>query len=734
MARERERERRPREKTTRGEEKGKTAQAVPSFVRFTQSLAKPFVSFGKGAKFTPEQKDTIEFLNWPVSAEEVRAAQYGLGFIGLGVALVMILASGFVFGRGDIISAFSEPIFLLLTAAMLAIPIVMFLMFSSIPASMANGEKMLSLAYVPEIINYLVMSMRLTPNLERAVEFAAAHGRGKIADDLKRIIWEVQIGKWGSVEEALDDMAYKWGPYSDDFKHALMLIRSSVLEANPERREEFLTKAVQDVLNGSKEKMDVYARGLHQPTVYLYYFGILLPLMLAIVLPIGGAMTGMNLAKTEYIFLIYNIALPIGIYVFGRSILGSRPPTYVPPDIPADFPGLPPKGKMRIAGMTLSYTMLAIAAFAAIIIGGYAVDQAMVQGVESFRRTEVLSKSPHFLLFQKDLAEGEAADIVLKVKETDKAGNMIEKNVTGFYIGQPFIFSILIAVSVTGTVYLLGKYGARKKIQDEIREMEGEFKDAMYVLASRLGENRPIEDSLRHASEFLPRSKLANTVFKRILDNISTLGMTIDNAIFDPTFGAVKDIPSQVILSGMHILVDSVGLGVNVAARSLISLSMQIRDAQKIDEMLKRLLEDVTVMLKTMGTFIAPIVLAVVVSMQQLIVSSMVGVGGGGGSSQEQLGAVGAGSYSSSMSGAGGIGKMFQGGGAQTTDPAMFSLVMGVYVIQVVALLTYFNSQIEDSGNKLHTYTSIAYALPLAAVLFSVTAYFAATFLVTMSG
>jgi len=52
---------------------------------------------------------------------------------------------------------------------------------------------------------------------------------------------------------------------------------------------------------------------------------------------------------------------------------------------------------------------------------------------------------------------------------------------------------------------------------------------------------------------------------------------------------------------------------------------------------------------------------------------------------------------------------------------------MGIYVIEVVMILTYFNSQVEDSNNKLHTYMEIAKALPIATIIFALVAYFAGT-------
>ena len=657
---------------------------IPLFVRFTHWAGKAFKSLGAGSKFTPAQADAIDFMAYPITADEFYAAFKALFVFGL---LIGVTAGGLVlyFSNGNIFGVLAGVLIVLA-------PLGVAMFYLRYPSMQVAREKMLAIAYIPEIINYLVMSMRLTPNLEKAVEFAATHGRGKIAEDLKKLVWDVQIGKFKSIEEALDNLAYRWGPLSDDFKHALMLVRSSVLETDRVKREELLEKAVTDVLEGSREKMDLYARALHQPTVYLYYFGILLPLMLAIVLPIAGSIVeGMQFGRPEYLVLIYNIFIPIGIYLFGGNILAGRPPTYVPPDIPEDFPSLPPKGTMRLGGANISVKLLTALVFVVCVSAGYFMDQAAKAAIPSYRLAEQLPKIPHLSAFDR----------------IDLFGVTYS-----FYFAQFSVFGILIGIGLASSIYLLGTYWERKKIQDQIRGMEGEFKDAMYVLASRLGENKPIEEAMRHAVEFLPASRISSEIFQKILSNITTLGMTIDSAIFDNTFGAVKYVPSQVIRGGLSILVDSVQLGVNVAAKSLMSLSMQLRNAQKIDESLKRLLEDVTVMLNTMATFIAPVVLAVVSSMQQMIINSIS-------------------STASQSSGGSPPGTTGFGGGMtslfskkpDTADPATFSLIMGMYVIEIVFLLVYFNSQVEDTNNPLHTYVSIAKALPVAMLLYCATIF-----------
>jgi len=728
-------------------EKEKKAERPPLFLRVTRWLYKNFKSYGKGAKFTDEEAQQFAFMGWDVTAEEFYAAYKAIFMVGIAVGVVLGGAVYYMLSQMDL----GTPGLLVAGLFVLA-PVVASFIYKSYPKSVVEREKMLSLAYIPEIVNYLTMSMRLMPNLEKAVAFAANHGQGKIAEDLKKLVWDVQIGRYGSIEEGLDELAYKWGDYNEDFKQALMLIRASVLEGNVQRREEILEKASADVLEGTREKMDLYARKLQQPTVYLYYFGILLPLLLAIILPIGGSMTGMALAKPEYLFVGYNILIPLVVFAFGTMIVAGKPPTYTAPKIPEDFPGLPPVGQAKILGVTMPFRWFAVLLVVSLVALGYYADQGLLQGTlngfvvplndalksasgdgidllggaegitiagtlgqipayetpgtENYARE--LDKIPHFTLFDA---------------KYDAAGNVEREAVTLFdspvFVGQCTIFGVLIGISLAVSIWLSGKYSARKKMQDEIRAMEGEFKDALYVLASRLGENKPIEEALKNATEFLPKSRISNRIFKRILQNITTMGMTLDAAVFDKTFGAMKDMPSRTIQSGMQFLVGSIDLGVNVAAKSLINLAMQLRNSQKIDESLKRLLQDVTTMLSTMSTFVAPIVLAVVSAMQRLIVNSLSSTGAG----EEQTDAAGTQGF--------GMTSMFTNKKALEgmADPATFIAIMGVYVIEVVVLLTYFNSQIEETNNELHTYTSIAKTLPLAVFLYCTVVYFASTML-----
>lgn len=666
---------------------------VDWFVKFVNFSNKYFDSLGKGAKLTKEQREVFEFLNYRITGEQFRAAEIAAMFLGLFVTIFAVLILAIIFGAGS-------PFFLIGSLLCFMAPLAAFMLVAFHPQQEAKREQTMALGYLSEIVNYMVASMRLTPNLEKAVEFTASHGRGKIAEDMKKLIWDVQIGKYLSVEEGLDDLAYRWGKYNEDFKQALMLIRSSLLESDDAKREILLEKASADVLEGSKEKMDQFARALSQPTVYLYYFGVLLPLMLAIVLPIGGTLSGGDfpLARPEILALIYIVALPIGIYFLGINILGNRPPTYVAPEIREDYPGLPPKGTMNFLGASVPVLPIALIILLIVLGAGFYLDQIItVAPLDLYEKADALAAVPHIELFGIPPTE--------------------------LFTGLFSLLGVVVGLGFAISIYLYGTYIARKKVQDEIRAMEREFKDAIYVLASRLGENRPLEDALKYAVAFLPNSKVASKIFRKILDNVTTMGMTIDEAVFNPQFGALKNLPSKTIQSGMRITIDSIGLGVNVAAKSLIGLALQLRNSEKIDLLLNNLLSSVTQMLKTMGTFIAPIVLGVVTSLQGVIVKAMSSNCADTPSAATTPGVSGFG-------GASNLSSMFcskTGEASSSTDPATFTFIMGIYVLEVVILLTYFNSQVEDSNNKLHTYIEIAKALPVATLIFAAVAYFAGT-------
>jgi hypothetical protein len=233
-----------------------------------------------------------------------------------------------------------------------------------------------------------------------------------------------------------------------------------------------------------------------------------------------------------------------------------------------------------------------------------------------------------------------------------------------------------------------------------------------------LGENKPVEEALKHTRNFLPDFRISQRLFGKTVENIELLGLPLQAAVFDKNYGSLKNLPSKTIQTGMKIMVDSVKLGVNVAARTLISLSLQLRNSEKVNETLKVLISDTTGMMKTMSIFIAPVVLGVTTALQKVVMltlgtimtsnltKTLDSLGESSGSVPFNVPAITSGG--------------FDLGGASfdsMVTPLEFLLIVGIYVIELVIIMTYFTTKIQED-NKTLFYINLAKNLPIAAAVF----------------
>ncbi len=629
----------------------------------------------KGGEWTSEKyKNAVDFLGWDLTPNEIAAATKKATIMALIPTIIGILGLYYLVFIRD---ALGLTAMMYITMPLILLPIIVMYYFNKYPISAAEQQRVEALTYIPEITNYLVMSMKLTPNLEKAVEFAAEHGRGKISDDLEDIVWGLEVGEYRTIEEALDELAYKWGEYSEEFKHGLMLIRSSTVEPNEAQRRQLLDKAMESVLEGIKEDMTKYAKSMKQPSIYLYYVGVLLPLILVIMLPIGSMMADIPLARWWVLILLYNILVPIGTFAFAKHILSKRPPVYIPPEIPRDHPGLPEKGHTKIGDTTVPVWLLAGAAAVIIFTSFF------------FVLEPTLNPEP----------------------DPDAPGAADEEYIPFFRLSGG-----ILALAAALSLYAYGTSKDRREVQREMMDMETGFKDSIYILSSRLGENRPMEEALGYTGDFLGDTPIAE-LFKETISNLRTMGMTLEEAFFDPNYGSLKNVPSDLIRGSMKVVVDSAKLGVKQASRTLVSLSMQLKDTAEVRRKIRTQLEDITAMMKSIAYFIGPLVLGITTSLQRIIIDALGAMG------EADMGGV----EGTGEMGIGGMEGIF--GSAEVLEavpgPTFFLLIIGVYVVQVTLVLVYFTSRVEEGSNNLALKINIARSLPIALVFYFISAYMA---------
>ncbi len=755
------------------------------FVDYCKTMGKKFPSFRKNAKFSEQHQQAVNFLGWRLSAGDFMAAIKG-SFVTYLIPIIILIVIIYLLGIGLEIGSINTsdfvggPILLSLTAydeqtAFMFFALICLILFGvlgmgiymiySFPLTAATEEKNRALTYVPEMIGYMIMSMKLVPNLEKSIEFSAKHGRGRIATEFKRLIWDVQIGVHESVATGLDNLAYRWAEYSSELKEALMKIRASVMEPTEARRYELLDKTMLEVLGSVKSKMEDYARSLNQPAVMLFYLGVLLPLILIIILPVGSAFSGSPMANPIILFLIYCVGIPIIAFSFAKSVVKKRPPTYEPPIINDDFAELPRKwslnGKMDARFVAIIVLIIGVTLSGALSVYGFPPSFLMVQDEygDSFQliapdkdlgdilveqglsRTEFGTPVVDLFfvqigadikngdLYKKFLNEGMDEDVALK--QATREYLVLTTSPSTDPTKYLFWTGIIITLALFTSILLHYRNIYKRKAQLNIIKMEDEFKESMYIIASRMGENKPVENALKKAKEFLPNLLISNRIFGKTIENIELMGLPLDSAVFDPIYGSMKGIPSKVLTTAMQLLVDSVSLGVEVASRTLMSLSLQMENMDKVNKSLKDLVSEVSSTMMTMSVFIGPIVLGITVALQKVVMMTLAGV--------VSDPAMDAAQQIDMADLAGGLGsniqinqlfqlniEVFQ----QLATPLVFLLIIAVYVAEIVVIMIYFTTKIQEDNDLLFK-INLAKYLPIAMIIFAVTS-FGANLAITM--
>jgi Flp pilus assembly protein TadB len=504
--------------------------------------------------------DAIDFSGFELQAWETHILSYtsGLLLFLLMAILDLILFGVFTYERNTIIFAMAFTVI---------IPVAVMIYLSEYPKIHAKFMKIHTLGDIPEIQSYLVMSMKLVPNMERAIIFAAENSCRPLARDLKKLIWDIHIRVYSNVDEALIGFASQWGKNSEYFKRSLHLVKSSTSEPDEAQRIMTLNKSLDIVLEGTKTMMDAFAAKLKTPTYVLYSIFILIPLALVALIP-AVSIVGVRI-DTFTLILIYNIGLPLFTFFYSEYILLQRPATFSPPNISDKHPQL---SNIR----TIRKNVIIFATIAGLIIGF----------------------SGYILLYF-----GNPLNIISK------------EAMAGLVLPT---FPIVWAITAMITIYSLGIYTPYKKIRDGIKQVENEFADAMFILGRRISEGRSAEEAFSHTSHTMKGSKIGEA-FTDIAKNLSCMRTTLHGAIFHEEYGAFKDIYSDRVHTMMRLLTESVHKSHEAAGMAIIKLADHLKELQDVENNIRRSLYDVTSTMRSTAIIFAPFIAGVTLALSEVI-------------------------------------------------------------------------------------------------------------------
>lgn len=206
------------------------------------------------------------------------------------VVLVAANTAAVILGAGMIAASLASLVFLesafFLVSALLTVvgPLLARTVFVSYPDTLAKRRAAGVLRSSTEGISLMIMSLRHEPSIPKALRFATRR-ESPFANELRRCLWDVIMGRHSSFEESLISLGSRWSRFSEELKAALNAMVTAATETSQEGKRRALDRANNALVKGTRRRIEDYALSLSTPSMIMFGLGILLPLMVGSFLP-----------------------------------------------------------------------------------------------------------------------------------------------------------------------------------------------------------------------------------------------------------------------------------------------------------------------------------------------------------------------------------------------------------------------------------------------------------------
>jgi Flp pilus assembly protein TadB len=553
------------------------------------------------------------------------------------------------------------------------IPFIIAGWIGNYPMILEKRQRTATLGRLPEIVNYLVISMRLNPSLDRAIEFAAENAEGPMASSLRKVLWDVYLRKYDTVEQSLLAFADEWGtvPEFEQFKRGLYGIRAAQLESSEEGRKQALDKASETVTNGSRYHIEEYANTLSAPAMVLFGLGVMLPLILGAMLPMASSMSSSGGLSVFEILLLFDIIFPCLILGYSWWVVGNRPGTTPPPVIPDH------RSKRFIAGTWIVAILSSIILFAIGIL--------------------------------KWTSDGDGAQYLATI-------------------------IILGAFILPTSIITLSGTNKRMKNRKDIISIEDEFPDALFQLGSRIAEGKPVERAIRDVGKSMGESSKTGDLMGQISHRTLISSASLNESLFGSD-GLLDKYPSKTVKASMQTVVDVSSKDSVTAGRAIMGVSGYIRDLRSLEQDVRMKLGETMSMMETTARFFAPLVLGVTCAIFFLVanVSTQIPVGAFSADAGSLSGS--SGGPDRDFDNIADSKDICPDKGGRVDDdgcpippgiqPWQFLAIIGFYLMFLTVVIAYFTSSIKSGEDLLERRYSTGTALLVGYMVFALTAWLA---------
>ena len=564
---------------------------------------------------------------------------------------------------------------------------------SGYPNRLANKWRLKASSQMVPAILYIVVYMRHTPNLEKAISFASQHLQYPLALDFKKIFYNVEIGKFSTIKESLDNYLDGWRDYSIEFIESFHLIESSLFEPDDAKRIVTLEKSLQVVLDGVYDKMLRFTHEVRSPLTNVYMLGVVLPTLGLALLPLASAMVG-DFLKWYHVMILFNLVIPFLVFYLNDKVMFMRPGGYGETELLERNPLYPAyKSKKH-------YVSAFLVALPFLLIGLLPL---------IFQYTPL----PALFGLQKDYTFAQIGiglfgdQSIFGFRPVTGGGTIGPFGVGALIMGVFFIVGVMLFFS---TAYK-NKTKDLIKEREKTKQLESEFNNSLFQLGNRIGNGTPPELAFSKVAEATKGLKTED-FFRRVNYNIMQMGMSVEAAVFDDKRGALVYYPSDLIATSMKILVESAKKGLAIAALSLISISEYVKNISKITDRLRDMLAEIISDMKSNMTFLAPLLSGIVVGLAAMITGildklDLSQVAGGGQT-------IAAGIDVSTITDIFQMDKMI--------PPYLLQITVGIYLVEIIFILTSTLVVVDSGEDKLEKTNKTGINLKKGITLYVITA------------
>jgi hypothetical protein len=595
------------------------------------------------------------------------------------------------------------------TLLLLSIPFLITYYVLTYPSFISEITKIRAADESIKVILYMVIYLRLTPNMEGAVAFAARHCGGPFGRDLKKILWDLEMGKYRNINDAFSSRVKKWIEWDRDFLEAFQGLMSLSNIVAEDRRKRTLESSLDLILDRTFIKMKEYGKNLRIPTLMLHTIGLTFPIMGLIMFPIAAIFLT-NDVNPLYIAFGYTVVLPLFLFWYTRRVIAKRPGAYSYPRI-EHHPQLPPEGRIALnfrgKKMLMPVWPVAMCIMLLLVAPGLAYMSGLARDYID------ICGSPLAPCLNPD---GWKARINLEYNSQPCTASDRACVVNPAFTSILFSVSIIWGIAFGLAFYFFGISFQRIKIRDSIKTLENEFIVGLSRLSDVLASNMPIETSIEEVAKKYKIYGYEDSpmygFFTSVLRRMKEMGQTFEKAIFGKAYGVIKKYPSKMINDTLSVIVSASKRGPHIVSMVTKSISDFLSRSRKVEEMIGDVLDEVVSNTKLQVGFIAPFVCAIVsgtaVILIQLLhviakaierVNELLNWGSGVNLLSENL-----------------LGINIK----DIIPPTVFQLIIGTYMIEVVLLLSFFLNGLDNGFDKTTRNYLIGKYLFIAAVLYSI--------------